>query len=365
MDGRGEGCEPRLHLMPAPVETYSPGLAVEIGKIDKELKKLWEQNEGATRASLVNLAVYSESPDSLPDNTRLISEFTQDLACRAIVIEADPTRKKNQVEAWISAHCHVSRAGSKQICSEQLSFRLQGPCANLLPNIVFSQLDSDLPFLLWWQGEFHDPIDAQLWAWVDRLIYDSQIWTDFTKQLQLLESAQRQARQRVVLCDLNWTRLDKIRLALAQFFDHPASHHHFQHIERGEIVFAPSYRSTGLLLAGWLAAQLQWRVEGKGAADKLTFLNNEGRRIEIGLREEPGEPVGKISLVSTGVEFQVTHRPHADLLEVSRGQPGQACAPQLMPAGSNEIVRLMADELNRGGPHQVYLRAIHCVRALL
>ncbi|HEY2124788.1 MAG TPA: glucose-6-phosphate dehydrogenase assembly protein OpcA [Chthoniobacterales bacterium] len=351
--------------MPAPVESYSPGLPVEIGKIDKELKKLWEQNEGATRASLVNLAVYNEAPDSLPGNTRLISEFTQNLACRAIVIEANPTAKENQVEAWISAHCHISRAGSKQICSEQLSFRLQGPSASLLPNIVFSQLDSDLPFLLWWQGEFHDPIDPQLWAWVDRLIYDSQIWKNFTEQLELLESAQQQAHQRVVLCDLNWTRLDKIRLALAQFFDHPSSYHRFEGIDRGEIVFAPSYRSTGLLLAGWLAAQLQWRVEGKGATDKLTFFNNEGRRIEIGLREEPGEPVGKISLVSTDVEFQVIHRPGADLLEVSRGKPGEDRTPQVMPAASNEIVHLMADELNRGGPHKVYLRAIHCVRTLL
>lgn len=351
--------------MPAPVETYSPGLPVEVGKIDKELKKLWDQNEGATRASLVNLAVYSEAPDSLPANTRLISEFTQDLACRAIVIAADPEPKENRVEAWISAHCHVTRAGSKQICSEQLSFRLQGPCTNLLPNIVFSQLDSDLPFYLWWQGEFHDPIDPQLWAWVDRLIYDSQVWKNFSRQLALLESAQKQARQRVVLCDLNWTRLDKIRIALAQFFDHPASHHRFGAIEHGEIVFAPAYRSTGLLLAGWLAAQLQWRVEGKGSAKQLNFLSAQGRPIQMDLVEEPGEPVGKIRLVFGGVEFQVVHRKGADLLEVSRGKVGEPHTHQVMPAGSNETVRLMADELIRGGPHKVYLRAIHCVRALL
>ena len=351
--------------MPATVETYSPGLPVEIGKIEKELKKLWEQNEGATRASLVNLAVYSEAADSLPANTKLISELTQNLACRAIVISSDPGPKENSVEAWISAHCHVSRAGSKQICSEQLSFRLAGPCTSLLPSIVFSQLDSDLPFYLWWQGEFHDPIDPQLWAWVDRLIYDSQSWKDFTRQLELLETAQEQARQRVVLCDLNWTRLDKIRIALAQFFDHPSSHHHFNAIERGEIAFAPAYRSTAVLLAGWLAAQLKWRVDGKGSTGKLGFLNAEGHRIQIDLKEQPGEPVGKIGLVSSGVEFQVTHRKGVDLLEVSRGKTGEPRVHQVMPAGSNEIARLMADELMRGGPHKVYLRAIHCVRALL
>ena len=136
--------------MNGPGETFAPGMPVELGQVDRELKKLWDEGGNAmTRASLMNLAVYSEAPGSLPANTELIFKITEDHACRAIVISADPNAKENHVEAWISAHCHVSRAGSKQICSEQLSFRLEGPCSKLLPNIVFSHLDSDLPFYLW------------------------------------------------------------------------------------------------------------------------------------------------------------------------------------------------------------------------
>ena len=192
-----------------------------------------------TRASLINLAVYSEAPDSLGTNTAIISQLTEDHACRAIVIAADPTAKENRVEAWISAHCHISRAGSKQICSEQLSFSLRGKQCGLLPNIVFAQLDSDLPLYLWWQEEFRAPLDPQLWAWVDRVIYDSQIWRDFDEQMQLVETAQREARQRIVLCDLNWVRLVHLRIALAQFFDHPATHHHLSEIKTVEIEHAP------------------------------------------------------------------------------------------------------------------------------
>jgi glucose-6-phosphate dehydrogenase assembly protein OpcA len=351
--------------MPASVETFSPGLPVEVGRIDKELKKLWEQNEGATRASLVNLALYSETPDSLGSNTRLVEELAQNLACRAIVIEANASARQNQVEAWISAHCHIGHAGSKQICSEQLSFRLAGPCTSLLPNIVFSQLDSDLPFYFWWQGEFHDPIDPQLWAWVDRLIYDSYVWKNFATQLELLETAQREAHQRVVLCDLNWTRLDRIRLALAQFFDHPASHHHFQSIEKGAIEYAAGYRSTALLLAGWIGAQLGWQVDERSRPDQLRFAEKKGRNIPITLREKDGEPISRLCLTSTGVEFNVVHPTGADLLEVCRSQPGEARAHQLLPAGSNDLVWLMNEELVRGGPHRIYLRAVNCVRALL
>src|SRR6266516_410767 len=138
--------------MPAITEHYSLGRQVELDKIDSELKELWAQTEGAmTRASLVNLAVYSEISDSLEPNTQLIAKLAENHACRAIVIGADCKPKTNRVEAWISAHCHVSRAGSKQICSEQISFLLEGGCTTLLPSIVFSHLDSDLPFYLWWQ----------------------------------------------------------------------------------------------------------------------------------------------------------------------------------------------------------------------
>src|SRR5689334_21515174 len=115
--------------MPAIAETHSLGLPVEVSKIDQELKKLWQESEGiAARASLVNLAVYSEGTDSLSKNTHLLAKITENHACRAIVIEADCKAPENRVEAWISAHCHVSSVGSKQVCSEQISFLLKGGC---------------------------------------------------------------------------------------------------------------------------------------------------------------------------------------------------------------------------------------------
>ena len=352
--------------MPAIAETYSLGLPIEVSKIDQELKKLWREREGAaTRASLINLAVYSEDAGSLSKNTQLMANITENHACRAIVIEADCNAKENRVEAWISAHCHVSGVGSKQVCSEQISFLLKGGCTTLLPSIVFSHLDSDLPFYLWWQQEFREPMDPQLWTWVDRVIYDSRGWQDLRAQMRLLESAEQEANQRIVLCDLNWTRLDNVRFALAQFFDHPASHHHFAKINSVRIDFAPGFRSTAVLFAGWLAAQLNWRNEKTTAANKFLFVSSSGRKIQIELREQPGEPIGEVAMSTPEVEFLVTHAKCGDLLEVSRGSPGEKHAPQLMPAGKNDPVSLMSEELMRGGPHHVYLQAVNRVRDLL
>jgi glucose-6-phosphate dehydrogenase assembly protein OpcA len=352
--------------MPAIAETYSLGLPIEVSKIDQELKKLWQESQGsATRASLVNLAVYSEDTGSLNKNTQLMAKITENHACRAIVIEADCKANENRVEAWISAHCHVGRAGSKQVCSEQISFLLKGGCTTLLPSMVFSHLDSDLPFYLWWQEQFREPMDAQLWAWVDRVIYDSQCWADFNAQMRLVESAEQEANQRIVLCDLNWTRLDSVRFALAQFFDHPASHHHFTAIKSVRIDFAPGFRSTAVLFAGWLAAQLNWQSDKTDAANKLSFVSPLGRKIEIELSERPGEPIGEVAMATPDVEFLVAHAKCEDLLEVSRGKPGEKRMPQLMPAGRNDPVSLMSEELARGGPHHVYLHAVDRVRDLL
>jgi glucose-6-phosphate dehydrogenase assembly protein OpcA len=356
--------------MTAAAKTLAPGIPVEIGKIDRELKKLWDQAGGAvTRASLINLAVYSENPESLGENTAMISEITEDHACRAIVIAADPRATQNEVRAWISAHCHVSRAGSKQICSEQLSFSLRGEFAALLPNIVFAQLDSDLPLTLWWQGEFRAPMDVQLWAWVDRVIYDSQTWTDFRAQMKLVQTAQEEARQRIVLCDLNWVRLVHLRIALAQFFDHPVTHHHLDELAAVEIAHAPGFRSTALLLAGWLAAQLDWENRS-GSSDLLGFEKKredeeKPQPIKVTFLEKTGEPIGCVTVTSATAEFRVAHKEGADLLDVRFGRKGGRQMQQLLPAGKSDTVSLVQEELMRGGPHRVYLRALEKVREQL
>ena len=341
-------------------------MPVEIGKIERELKKLWaEGDEKMTRASLMNLAVYSEAKDSLGRNTQIIAQITEDHACRAIVIAADRTAQEERVEAWIAAHCHVSRAGSKQVCSEQISFSLAGSFAELLPNIVFSHLDSDLPFYLWWQDEFREPMDPQLWTWVDRLIYDSQAWEDFSAQMRLVNVAQKETNQRLVLCDLNWTRLVQLRLALAQFFDFPTMQDQLAQITKVEIDFAPGYRSTAILLLGWLAAQLGWMLQETPDDFTISFSDCAGEMIRAGLQEVEGEAISRCTLFCGATEFRVTHTAKCDLLKTAVCNDGAERMHQLMPAGRNDAVALMREELMRGGPHRVYLRAVQAVRELL
>ncbi|CAN5440067.1 hypothetical protein BH20VER3_BH20VER3_20380 [soil metagenome] len=351
--------------MSAAPESFVAGLAVEVGSIQRELKKLWDAADGVmTRASLINFAIYSEAHDSLGKNTALISQLTEEHACRAIVIAANPRAQESRVEAWISAHCHVSRAGRKQVCSEQLSFSLQGQQCGFLPNIVFAQLDSDLPLYLWWQEEFRAPLDPHLWAWVDRVIYDSQTWHNFDAQMKLVESAQADARHRMVLCDLNWVRLLHFRLALAQFFDHPATHHHLAEIKAVEIEHAPGFRSTGLLLVGWLAGQLEWERTGKSLGFQRAKERSQGK-IAIRLSVKKGAPISRCQVTTETAEFRITQKPKTEFLTVFFGRRRGRKMQQILPAGKSDPVELVQEELMRGGPHRVYLRAVANVRDLL
>lgn len=353
--------------MPAVAEQkFSLGQPVEIGRIGSALKALWAQAdaEAMTRASLMNLAVYSEEPDSLPRNTQVIADVTQSHACRAIVIGSNPDAAENKVEAWINAHCHVGRTGAKQICSEQISLMLSGASVKLLPSILFAQLDSDLPLYLWWQGEMPETIDPQLWRWVDRLIYDSQSWHDIGTQIALVETAQRETDQRMVPCDLNWTRIVPFRNAFAQFFDHPASQHHFSEISEVEIGFADGFCSTALLFAGWIAAQLKWS-EPVRVDDELMFNDPNDQRVKVLLREKSGTSLTDVRVLSGKVEFSIARASCGDLIEVGRGKPGRVVRRQLLPALAENSVSLLSEELMRGGPHRVYARAVEAVRPLL
>src|SRR5688572_25838842 len=127
------------------------GQEVPLGRVDKALKELWGADNARTKASLMNFAIYSEDPSSLEKNTALLAEITQEHACRGLLILALPGKGTSKARAWITAHCQLHE-GHKSVCSEQISFVLEGGNLDQVRNIVFAHLDSDLPLVCWWQG---------------------------------------------------------------------------------------------------------------------------------------------------------------------------------------------------------------------
>ena len=350
--------------MPATLDTTKLGEPVEVGQIGKEIKKLWDASGGATtRASLINFAVYCEGIANAAANTDQINEFTRNHACRALLIIAEPKAAESKVSAWVNAHCHLSRAGAKQVCCEQISFLLEGKACGFIPNIVFANLDSDLPLHFWWQGEFHDPIDEQLWAWVDRLIFDSQSWRDPRQQFALLQASIAAAQARLTLCDLNWARSLRLRQAVSQMFDHPENVAILHNLQTVEIAHAPEYRSTALLLVGWFAAQLRLAPQ-RQEGDRLIFTGAEGREVRFDLAAHPGRSISRCHIASSDASVEVMRDVAGNFFNVLVKLADDRTYRHLMPAGSNETLSMLTEEIGLGSRHRVYLKALAATRAL-
>ncbi len=351
--------------MPATLDTTAFGQPVEIGQISRALKKLWETDAGATtRASLVNFAIVCRGLEAMQRNTSIISEFTSQHACRALLAGIEANGSEPKISAWINAHCHLSRAGAKQICCEQISFLFEGHTESRIANTLFANLDSDLPLYLWWQGEFPDPIDETLWASVDRLIYDSQEWTDARQQFSLLQESIDRAQAHLVLCDLNWARSLHLRQALAQMFDHPDNLALLNELETVTIAHAPENRSTALLLTSWFAAQLKL-ADPVASGTGFTFQRDEAPSVAFHLRPETGRSLSLCELTAGKRSIRLQRDLQGDFFRVEVRLGGASVYQHLLPAGSNATTSLLFWEIGGGGRHHVKRKALAVLSKLL
>lgn len=353
----------------ASITSLTNGMPVEIGKIDRELKQLWKQGEGAaTRASLINFAVRCEGEKAMAETTEIISRFTREHACRAILIATEPNAPEKRVQAWISAHCQISRAGAKQVCCEQITFLLEGKSSELIPSIVFSHLDSDLPLYLWWRNEFPEHPDEQFWKWVDRLIFDSQTWANPREQFALMRSSIAAAKPRLTLCDLNWTRSLFLRQAISQMFDHPENLRELPRVNRIMIRYTPNAHTTAMLLTGWMISQLRLRVTSS-QHDEFRLASataNDGSEIELDLQpSEDASEISEVSFVTPDAQFRVLQKSGSDFLHMEVALPDGHQFDHLLPLGEDDLVGLLNTELSRGSKHEVYLKVLAAAEPLL
>jgi hypothetical protein len=123
-------------------------------------------------------------------------------------------------------------------------------------------------------------------------------------------------------------------------------------------------RSTALLMAGWMGAQLRWNPEASDAQG-LRFLDGEGHDVTVTLREEPGRALGSVRLTAAETSFLVAHHEGSSFLHADVRLSEDRESHYLMPCGKDDEVSLLNDEMMSGGKHKVYLKAVaEIVKAL-
>jgi glucose-6-phosphate dehydrogenase assembly protein OpcA len=343
-----------------PADLSMLGTPVEVGAISRELKKLWLADQTRTRATLFNFAIVCEGEAAMQDSTELLARFVGSHAFRAVLIGIEPNDSPTTVQAWINAHCYLPKAGAKHVCSEQISLLVKGDVRAALPNLLFQQLDYDLPLTLWWRGEKLDHVHPEIWRWVDRFIFDSEGWANPKQNISILR--EQVEAQRTVLCDLAWTRTLRLRQAIAQMFDVPEHSASLRRIEHVTISHAPGARAAARLLLGWLAAQLNW-VQLPSHSAKIAFRDADVT-VTCDVEEKPGTGVTRVELKARDLTVIAMRNPGTNFLHVEVREADGRVIQHLMPADCPDVAGTLDEELASGGSHRVYGKALSVAESL-
>lgn len=337
------------------------GLEVPVAAIDKELRKLWEQDEARTNASLMNLVVYSEKHGALLENSAIIRNLTREHACRAILVEIDRDEAVPSIRAWVTAHCHLAH-GLKSVCCEQIALFLTGRVTGRFRNTVFAHLNSDLPLVFWWQGELSDILTERLVSVVDRLIVDSSSWKNPAASFRMIEETARNNPD-LILQDHAWTRTWQFRLGVASIFDDAAAQRALPDLDTVEIRFHPAHRNSALQLLAWLSIQAGWRRRESGG--RFAFATPNGNPLSILLEENSSGPALSSLVLRAGNRIaRVTQAAGASHVERAVEAPGYSVS-SLSPADPSDPEQLVALQLARGGKNSLFTKILPRFREML
>jgi len=257
-----------------------PRRAVDVSVIEHELKELWEQmtevsaeedQQAVMRACVANLVVVNPAGESAGEISPMIAEVTHQHPSRVILLLCEPDSSQASLDAMVTAQCHPSGRGRKQICCEQIVIQAAGENVIRLPSLVRTLVIPDLPVFLWWRGlpDFKSALFTEFIQGADRVILDSAGLADAEQGLRTLAALVEERAQKTAFSDLSWCRLTPWRVLVAGFFDVPKYKPYLARLNRVQIESVgggssePSIPAHCLLLAAWLASRLNWKATTK------------------------------------------------------------------------------------------------------
>ncbi|MDF1825843.1 MAG: glucose-6-phosphate dehydrogenase assembly protein OpcA [Verrucomicrobiales bacterium] len=351
------------------------GQPVQISRIEKELQRLFMDGEedgvGVARASLINLALYSENQDQLEEDASVLGELTNESACRSLLINADTHAAEMTAQAWVQVHCQIDRNGRKTVCTEQISFFLTGDSPGMLRNIVFAHLDSDLPLAFWWRGELSDAFERGLYSRIDRFLFDSESWASPRNQIIRLVAAQEESTSPFVMHDLAFTRLNSIRQAVANAFDRPGIAQQISGLKEVKLRFAEGYRMSAIYLAAWIAHRVGSSLDfSQSSAEHFAFVSmRKGAPgsfvIEIGPLDESRKGTVEVDFDLPGSRIEISNCQTRNFMRTLTHREDCSTDEDWLPSKKLTDVALVGDILNRAGRNRTYSDVLPLVQEIL
>src|SRR5262249_46638676 len=320
-----------------------------------------------TRTCVLNLIVVTGGGKAAEHATETVAKLTGRHPNRAFVISAAPSARKDVLDAWAQMHCQMPSPGRPLVCGEQISIDARGAAVDRVPGTLLPLLIPDVPVMLWWpRGEpLGDPRFLKFADMVDRVIVDSATFAlpevGLARMANLLGVG-------TTISDLAWSRLTPWRELTAQFFDAPALIPHLSEVIRVRVDYEahsgePTDRSQALLLVGWLAARLGWRVAAPpGEHSGVTTLHlaaADGDPITVELR--PAEPVddlldriSALTIESRRARFTVARAKTPDCAVTPSGGAGMQPIQRKVRLERLDEAALIGEELRLLGHDQTF-----------
>jgi glucose-6-phosphate dehydrogenase assembly protein OpcA len=270
--------------------------SIDVSAIERELNALWkdagkeDEHGGVTRSSVLNLLVYINGQNSSSEVDEILTEVTAAHPSRAILIAADRQATDSGLQANVISRCSLQGAATRQVCCEQVTILARGEQVNEVHSAVIPLLLSDLPVYLWWRAvpPLADKVFNRLAEISNRVIIDSAIFADQHGDLISLSLLLRDRPKWTAISDLNWARLTAWRQLIAGFYDNAEYRPALNLVNKFVIEFAPSTDQPdklpprALLVAGWMAARLGWRLDkvvrsGQDGSITFEFLSKTHR----------------------------------------------------------------------------------------
>lgn len=327
-----------------PLDVSRLGLETPISGIRRSLNQLWEGDEAKTRASLINLAIYTEDSAVLADDHAMLEKVAAEHACRAMLILALPQVQPPRARSWIQALCRPYQ-GKQAVCSEQITFILEGGDAAQVQNLVFAHLDSDLPLVVWWQADLTKNFEERFYSRIDTLIIDSSRWSDPARQFDALLKVKAENTD-LDIRDLAWTRSHFMRTALASCFQDASARQNLSKLRTMRITHIRGQRTTALLLAVWINKRL-------------------GASLELELVEKDSGPaLQSLVLEGEGLRGEVRRDCDSRFIHVC-STCGEHSHKELLPADVDSDAELVNEQLSRYRGSTLYSSMLPFVRSLV
>lgn len=202
-------------------------------------------------------------------------------AARTVVCAVEPRRTTIDAVATIASDVHP-KPGEFALLRETVILDIGEDHLPNLDTIVDPLVVTDLPTVVWSPHGHREAVDALLGI-------AQVVLLDSVDEPELRDALQRAhtLRQRAYVVDLAWLRSTPWRERVAATFDPPHLRPELRTLSTVRVRHHPDSAAAGLLLVGWLASRLGWRVSPLMARHGTLVGSAHSRRQDVQIQLEP------------------------------------------------------------------------------